>query len=536
MTNVSHIGHRRRTGPPTDAPPPEEPVYPDPGDPTPIDPRKRYRIDVGFPSIPAMADTAWRALRAANDPPRLFNLGGHCTRVVAHDGPAAAQEMTIDMMMGASARSAYWYKQTREHPMIEALPLERVIRDMLVDANPPLPRLTRITRAPMFGRDGRVSVTPGYDDATGHYFDAGGLTVTPPPDAPTDAEIAGALALLRDDLLHDFPFAGEADFANTLALMLNPFVRDMIEGPTPLHLIEAPVAGTGKGLLAAIAMLPALGTSPTLMPPSTHEEETRKRLMSVAMALPDAVLIDNVAETLDSASLSAMLTAYPTWSDRVLGKSENRTIPITATWIATGNNPSRSREMARRIVTIRLDSQEERPELRRDFKHPRLLRWATRHRAELVAACLTLVRAWVSRGAKPGPVVMGSFDAWAEVHSGIQQMCGVEGFLTNRERADAITVSEDLQWIEFVNRWWARHRDTVVGTADLFPIAQGMPEFPLGTSPHERAQRTVFGMTLKQQVDRIFDGLHITHLGNAHRLAQYQLEWKRTWSPDEERP
>lgn len=40
--------------------------------------------------------------------------------------------------------------------------------------------------------------------------------------------------------------------------MLNPFVRDLIDGPTPLHLIEAPVAGTGKGLLASIAMLPAL--------------------------------------------------------------------------------------------------------------------------------------------------------------------------------------------------------------------------------------------------------------------------------------
>lgn len=528
MTNVSHIGQRRRHDPPTDAPPPEEPFYddvpgPKGGGPTPMDPRKHHRIDVGFPSIPAMASTAWKALQAANDPPRLFNLGGHCTRVVANDGPAAAQEISIDMMMGESARSAFWHKQHKDLGQIEAMPLERVIRDMLVDANPPLPKLTRITRAPMFGRNGKVSVTPGYDPATGHYFDAGGLTVTPPPSSPSDQQIAEALSLLRDDLLHDFPFSDAADFANTLALMLNPFVRDMIDGPTPLHLIEAPVAGTGKGLLAAIAMLPALGTSPTLMPPSTHEEETRKRLMAIAMSLPDAVLIDNVAETLDSASLSAMLTAHPTWSDRVLGKSENRTIPINATWMATGNNPSRSREMARRIVTIRLDSQEERPELRRDFKRPRLMRWAMANRADLVTACLTLAQAWVSRGAKPGPVVMGSFDAWAEVHSGIQKLCGVEGFLTNRERADAITVSEDLQWIEFVNHWWGQYHDNVVGSDKLFPIAVAMPEFPLGPSPHERAQRTAFGMALKHHADRIFDGLQITHEGEFRRAAQYRL-------------
>lgn len=177
------------------------------------------------------------------------------------------------------------------------------------------------------------------------------------------------------------------------------------------------------------------------MPPSTNEEETRKRLMATVMTLPDAVLVDNIAETLDSASFSALLTAYPSWSDRVLGKSENRSIPITATWMATGNNPSRSREMARRIVTIRLDSHVERPEMRATFRHPRLMRWAKSHRADLVSACLTLVQAWVSRGKQPGTAVMGSFDSWAEVHAGILATCGVEGFLGNRERSDAITIS-----------------------------------------------------------------------------------------------
>lgn len=38
--------------------------------------------------------------------------------------------------------------------------------------------------------------------------------------------------------------------AHALAAMLLPFVRPCVQGPTPLHVIEGPVYGTGKSLLA----------------------------------------------------------------------------------------------------------------------------------------------------------------------------------------------------------------------------------------------------------------------------------------------
>ena len=37
--------------------------------------------------------------------------------------------------------------------------------------------------------------------------------------------------------------------------MLLPFVRELIDGPTPLHLIEKPTPGTGGTLLATVAAL-----------------------------------------------------------------------------------------------------------------------------------------------------------------------------------------------------------------------------------------------------------------------------------------
>lgn len=532
----------RTSVPPTDLPDPVPPDY----DQMPDVPRVKrgdskrmlFKIDVDDQSLKSMSSAAWASIKANNAPPTIFRSGDLLVRLDGGDGKqrAVTRPLNIDMLSHVTARTAYWFKRKSRELEVEQYPPERAMKDLLVDPDPPVPALNRIVRAPVFGRDRTLTVQPGYHGPTGNFYDAGGLTVSAPAEIPDEKQVATALAFLHDDLLGDFPFAGEADFANALALMLNPFVRDLIEGPTPLNLIEAPVAGTGKGLLASIAMLPALGGQPMLMPPSTNEEETRKRLMATAMALPAAVLIDNVAETIDSASLSAMLTAYPTWTDRVLGRSETRSVPVTMTWMATGNNPSRSREMARRIVTIRLDSNVERPELRTTFRHENLPEWATAHRAELVDACLTLVQAWIADGAKPGKAVMGSYDAWARVHSGILATCGVKGFLENRERADAITVSEDLLWMEFCNAWWDGFGDRVVGAAALFDIAARIPDFPLGERSDQRSQRIAFGKSLKQRLNRIFDGLQINYVKDVNRLAQYRLLWKRSWDPGEERP
>jgi hypothetical protein len=61
------------------------------------------------------------------------------------------------------------------------------------------------------------------------------------------------------ELLGDFGFASEADRAHAIALGLLPLVRGWIEGSTPLHLIEAPLRGTGKTLLWRSLMAITIG-------------------------------------------------------------------------------------------------------------------------------------------------------------------------------------------------------------------------------------------------------------------------------------
>jgi len=81
------------------------------------------------------------------------------------------------------------------------------------------------------------------------------------PERPTLDDVVWARNLLFEELFRDFPFEGESDRAHAVALALLPFVRRMIDGPTPSHAVNAPPRGegTGKGLLIQVACAPGLG-------------------------------------------------------------------------------------------------------------------------------------------------------------------------------------------------------------------------------------------------------------------------------------
>src|SRR5439155_15741260 len=99
---------------------------------------------------------------------------------------------------------------------------------------------------------------------------------------PTAAELEAACGLF-DELLGDFPFADEAGYPGAVALLAEPFVRELIDGPTPLHFVDAPSAGTGKGLLTDVVQGVAYGDGVAVMSYTVNEEELRKRLLSVIL-------------------------------------------------------------------------------------------------------------------------------------------------------------------------------------------------------------------------------------------------------------
>jgi len=296
----------------------------------------------------------------------------------------------------------------------------------------------------------------------------------------------------------------------------------MIDGLTPLHFVEASGQGAGKGLLAKTLLSISCDGGIGIIPPPRDEEEIRKAITARLREGRAAFLIDNVTR-LDSAVLSAALTA-DIWDDRLLGRNQTVRLPIRWVWAATGNNAIVSTDIARRAIRIRLTPEDERPWLRRDFRHPELSAWTAKHRGELIYAALTLIQAWVAAGRPEADVTpLGSFENWTRVMGGILQHAGVPGFLGNILEFYELADSESAVWREFLEVWWQRYGDKKVKVSELFPLALEIENFDLGKGATERAQKITFGRKIAAMRDRIFNGKKICSAGIEHKTTCWRL-------------
>lgn len=489
-------------------------------------------INAGDQHLPRVSEAAWAALNAANDPPRLFRFGGLPARLDRDDdhGPPAPRTLTEDRLRHELARAADWYKSGEKSGTTPAAPPVAVVRDMLAAPRFPFPPLTAIIEAPAFAPDGSLPAGPGYHAAGRTYYaPAASLVVPAIPTDPTPAEIAAARELIVADFLGDFPFTGEAERAHAVALLLLPFVRGLVAGPTPLHLIEKPSPGTGASLLADVLTRLATGRPVGAMAEGRDEDEWRKRITAKLRGAPAVVLLDNLRRRLDSATLSIALTAAE-WTDRLLGTSDDLRLPVRCAWVATGNNPALSSEIARRTVRIRLDAQRDRPWLREGFRHPNLGGWTLDHRGELIGACLTLGQAWIAAG-RPVPAEatkLGSYEDWSRVLGGILDTAGVPGFLGNLAEFYEQTDTEGGAIRGFLRAWWEQHHGAAVGVGDLFTVATA-PESGLDLGDKgERSQRIKLGNRLKELRDRHYQladdlTVRIADAGTAQRAQQWRL-------------
>jgi putative DNA primase/helicase len=483
------------------------------------------RADEG--DLARAVDRAWSVLLASNRSPWVFRAGGLPSWVVPDDeGRPMVALLTEERLRHILAKLGNWRRMNSKGDLVPAHPPTSQVKSLLATPDPALPVLAGIVTTPVFGRAGVLLTEPGYHaDARLLYQPIPGFQLPTIPEQPTAGEVTAARSLICDDLLGEFPFTSLAERAHAVSLLLLGFLRAMIEGPTPLHLIEKPTPGTGATLMVDAISTILTGSGAGVMTEGTDEEEWRKRITAKLRQIPTIVLIDNLKRQLDASALAAALTA-PFWEDRVLGVSEITRLPIRCLWIATGNNPTFSNEMARRLVRIRLDAHVEQPWQRSGFRHPDLMVWVVANRARLVAACLTLCRAWLAAGRPRGTRAIGSYESWSQIMGGVLEVAGIEGFLGNLDEMMEASDSEGSAWRGFVSAWWVRFGTAQVATSDLYELAQATESsLPLGVG-NDRAQRTRLGKALGRMRDRVFKVGPIMVRIDTHGTYQGAQRWK----------
>lgn len=501
INSPEEIGRLLAVPPPPGDMPPEPPPIP----PNPYEDRGLVSIDVSVNHLPTLNALCWQAIKQGNQPPVLFLYGGQMVRVVRNpDGTVLLQHVTAEIMRHHLSMWAHWNK---EGMALVKPPLD-VIKDVLATKDMALPRLTRVVHVPVFGPGGSLQTEAGFDPESGVlYSPLSNFTALPVPAVLTRDDLDKANALICNDLLGDFPFASDADRDNAVSLALLPFVREMVDGPTPNHLIEASMPGSGKGLLASSLLYPSIGRDMGLTTQPRDDDEWRKKITSMLMEGKPCILIDNVSRMLDSGTLAAAITG-DTWSERILGQNSTTQIKIRCCWVTTGNNITISTELARRSIRIRLTPKTDRPEDRENFIHGDLMEWIEANRARLVQASHIIVKWWIQEGrpkAKLRP--LGSFERWSNILGGILGAAGYEQFLANardfQSRSDTERQTRSLfcsTWYE----WMERNKIERCSVGDLLGVAEGVDGLSLRGST-EKARQISLGMYLKASEEMVID-------------------------------
>lgn len=415
----------------------------------------RQPRDVMYETIEVLMET--------NDPPTLFCNLGEPTRLRFVASVPRLELFSKDMMAVRCAEVADWVTIGKKGGVVPAAVPASVVSAVLSNPAHPYPPISGLATMPIVRPDGKIHMN-GYDgdprrpdddpDAT-HTYVACTAKIPDFANEPTAAELADAVALI-DELFDGFPFEEQADRANAFALLFTPLMRPAVRGKVPMAIITSPKQGSGKSFLADVISHVVTGEPITAMPWLADDDEMRKTLLTMLVAGFPFIVFDNLTGRLRSDALAGMLT-NGSLTGRLLGTNQTAKAPDRAVWVATGNNIEVDTDFARRCYTISIDPKTSDPQGRK-FSNPNLLGWALTNRGRILAAMLTMFRAWwVADCPMPQDVPANAqYAEWVRVVGGILEHAGVPGLMGNAAKFKARADTEDVamsKWLTAIHEW-----------------------------------------------------------------------------------
>lgn len=428
--------------------------------------------------LPEMVKDALNALMLVErDNPTIFVRANRLIKVARDkkQWTPIILEMGTSELRSALSRTAQYYRLKEKDGGLIKVPVtppKDIVESIVSPEDPsewPFPVLDAIVSIPVMRPDGTILSTPGYDPQTRLYYqptpDIANCKI---PDQPTQNDARNACTKLLH-LIEEFPFTTQADRANALAAIITPFIRQAMNDrdDVPIGVLDAASPGTGKGMLACIIFILATGSRMVALPAPDSEEEWDKKIVTELLEGNTMICIDNISGALQSTKLEIVLTTH-IYKGRMLGYSQSVRAENRATWIATGNNVKLAGDLPERCYWVRMVATTSNPEAR-EFKIPDLMGYVEEHRAELIVAILTMIRAWYIAG-KPKDKKLRpfrTFTNWSDTAGSILYYAGVEGFLTDRTTRKNDLDDERKEWTIFLRAWHSRFKGEWITTKEI---------------------------------------------------------------------
>jgi putative DNA primase/helicase len=385
-----------------------------------------------------------------------------------------------------------------------------------------LPLLAGIISAPILREDGSVLKKQGYDASTGLYL-VSGSDSPQIPERPTRDDAKEALKQLLLPF-RQFPFIADHDRAAHIACILTAIQRPLLKA-CPIFGYTAPAQRSGKSLLAESVAIIATGKPAPATAISNEREETRKMITSVLREAHSIINLDNVVYPLASPDLAKAITQSE-YQDRALGTNRMLRLPTGVLWTATGNNLVFRGDLSSRAILSRIDAKVELPE-GRTFQIPHLRDFIERNRYDLIAAALTILRAYHVAG-RPHQHVKpwGGFEDWSAsireplVWLGMADPCETRTIVLadDPEREDSLAALRALHAKFGSDEFTAKQ---IISHCKSGTLRMAMET--VGVSRRQEIDSRSLGWWLRRNHDRIIGGLRLESVRRASGVARWRV-------------
>jgi hypothetical protein len=402
------------------------------------------------------------------------------------------------------------------------------------------PALFSTIEAPTLRADGSILDEPGYDPASGIFFDPGDTVFPKISPNPSAAEGRAAIKYVDDEILGCFPFVDQEGHegvsrAVALAMLLTGPVRRGLK-IAPSFAADSNEPESGKSMLLKAAGALMTGREIAGRPFSDNEEERRKSLGTAYVEARPVLFFDNVDCVIEGPSLEMALTT-PMFEDRKLGSHEGIAAPtnaltlFSANHVSVGGDGMTTRVLVSRIVPTKKLAQRLTDG---DFKHPHLIDWIIENRPRLIAAVLIALRAFIVHGKAGMPPTISRFPEWGSL---IGNALIWYGYADPTQGGDAIREADPVkEAMRGVVRSWLRNfrRDSV--TAGDLVSCPDMRE-AIGAAVALR-ERDVSAMKAAYYVKRMIgvslDQPYIVARVPDERVRRHEARWRLVQAtPDE---
>lgn len=512
----------------------------------PTDPEADQRILIKISTREGeVNDQAVQALAIRDESLYQREPGRLVTVLDQEDGSLSIRALSIATLRDRMARAARWMKfLTTEKKWKDAHPPDWSVAAVLdTGIWPGIRRLRGILECPAILSDGTILAENGYNEASGLYLRPN-VKLGSVPDQCDRGDAITAASYLAD-LVSDFPFRKPSDQAAWVSLLLTSVGRYAIDGPCPAMAIMANIRGAGKTLLSDLVGCAVSGRPIPVQTYPDLEAELEKILVGIALAGTPIVCFDNVAGSFGCATLDKWLsTTRP--MGRLLGVNETPDFRWSTIIIATMNNASITADTERRTVPIWLESQEEDPEERRDFKVPGIKRYVLKRRSEILAKAMIMLRAYIQAG-KPavGLVPMGGFEAWSEL---VRNACVWAGLDDPRgDKSDRKSLDVEANLLRLLLAGWDQVDPERQGITVAEAIREVSESTPTGYDKYDKLREAMtlldgftktgsklVGRRMGKLANRWIDGKRIIVASRSHGLIKWRIE-ERTSSNASER-